>query len=78
MAASMQTRLARGAARDAESEWKRHAALCPRCSRLKRDWNSRPCGTGAELKEEAARLRKDARREAELDKAPNPDQEALF
>jgi hypothetical protein len=75
---SLQTRLAQGAARDAESEWKRHAGHCPRCSRLARDRGAEPCGVGAEIRNEAHRLRAVAKREAALDKAPNPNQEALF
>lgn len=75
---SMQTRLAQGAARDAEAKWKQHQGACPACARAGRDRAGIPCSPGAGLRDEAARLRREALREARLDKAPNPAQEALF
>jgi hypothetical protein len=75
---SMQTRLAQGAARDADRKWKQHAAGCARCSRLSRNRSAEPCGPGAELRSEAQLLRAEARRQAALDKAPNPDQGTLI
>lgn len=75
---NMQTSLAQAAARDAETEWKQHAAGCHRCSRLASDRAAEPCGPGAEIRNEASRLRAVARQEAKLDKAPNPNQGVLF
>jgi len=72
--ASAQTRIARAAARDAEAEWKQHAAQCLSCSRK----GAEPCADGAALRNNVARLRNIARKEAELDKAPAPGQEPLF
>jgi hypothetical protein len=76
MTTSMQTRLAQGAARDAEGAWKQHRANCPACSRSFPHTGS--CAAGCALRDEAQRLRSEARREADLDKAPNQDQETLF
>jgi len=75
---SMQTRLAQGAAADAEKEWKRHMGMCPACSRVKRDRQALPCGPGAELRNELGQLRAKARSEARADKAPNSDQLTLL
>jgi hypothetical protein len=77
MTASMQTRLAQGAARDAEAEWKQHAGMCPQCSRLAHDRGAQPCGAGAGLRNGSRQLRAAARRGAELDKQPAPGQEML-
>jgi hypothetical protein len=78
MSLSMETRLAQGATRDAELEWKRHAGGCVRCSRLAYDRGAEPCGPGAGLRNEARSLRATARKEAEFDKQPAPGQESLF
>jgi hypothetical protein len=75
---SMATRIAQEIARGAESEWKRHAGGCPRCSRLNHDRSAEPCGVGAEMRNESARLRTVARKEARLDRMPFPGQSALF
>jgi hypothetical protein len=75
---SMQTRIAQGAARDAEAEWKRHAVHCPRCSRPARDRAAELCGPGTVLRNESRRLRRAARHESELDKQVPEVQEPLF
>ena len=75
---SMQTRLARAAARDASAAWNRHAGTCAACSRVGKDRGAAPCSSGAELRNEASRLGADARREADLDKQPIPGSETLW
>lgn len=76
--ASMETRLSQAAAKDAETEWKQHSGMCPRYSRLARDRAAEPCGAGAGLREVAKQLRKVARIDAQLDKAPIEGQGTLF
>jgi hypothetical protein len=74
----LSTRLAQGAARDAEREWKQHQGVCARCSRLKSDKSAEPCAAGAPLRNELAALREVARIEAKLDKLPVAGQQSLF
>lgn len=79
MTASLQTRLAQGAARAADADWKAHAANCGNCGRKARgSQTAAPCTTGAELL--AARTRANAAfsHERKLDKAPPVNMDTLF
>lgn len=75
---SLATKLAQAAAADAEQDWKRHQGGCQSCHPR----GGRPavllCSAGAELRSAATAARTAARAEAEADRTPNPDQEALF
>ena len=75
---SLATKLAQGAAADAEQDWKRHQGVCQSCHPR----GGRPavllCPAGSRLKTAAAAARTAARAEAEADREPNPDQETLF
>jgi len=78
--ASMQTRLAQGAARDAETRWKQHAGNCAPCSNAIRHRyvSAQPCSAGADLLNERCHLAAEARREAELDQQPPANMDPLF
>jgi len=74
---SIETTLARGALADAERERVKHVINCPACAAASR--RRQPgCSDGARLREIEAEARAELKRQRELDKAPNPDQLALF
>jgi hypothetical protein len=68
---SLQTTMAQGAARDAESAAKLHRAHCTRCGKRDR------CAQGRELATAAQDARAEARRQAAQDRAPIPGQGEL-
>jgi hypothetical protein len=76
---SLETTMARAAERGADEDWQRHRKMCAHCepAARKRQWKLL-CAAGAELKSGRDELRAEALRQAELDKAPNPDQAPLF
>lgn len=76
--ASMQTRLAQAAARDAQTVWRQHKGTCAACSRVGKDRGALPCSSGAELRNESTRLGTIARNQARLDLEPIPGSETLF
>lgn len=76
---SRQTTEAQAIAREAESEWRMHLGGCPRCAAATKR-GGRPqdrCQAGRDLQIEAFTARKAARRSAELDRQPAPDQAML-
>jgi hypothetical protein len=76
---SLQTRIARAAAQEAERAWEHHRRQCWACDiAAARRRYADLCPEGAKARELAADLRAEAWREAELDKAQNPDQGTLF
>jgi hypothetical protein len=76
---SLQTRLAQAAARAAERAWEQHRRHCWACAiAVTRKRSADLCPEGAKARELAADLRAEARREARLDRLPDPNQGALF
>ncbi len=76
---SLQTTLARAAARAAAAEWKSHKRCCPRCSAMSRS-RSWPllCAEGARARGASLAAAGELARQAELDRRPAPGQEALW
>ena len=76
---SIETTLARGAARAAEQDWKAHQAHCPPCYRAVQSRKpGEVCDQGHQVRRASQEANRELRRNRELDKLPAPDQEALF
>lgn len=76
---SMETRLARSAAVEAEETDRQHVGVCRDCTAAtKANKPARRCEQGQQLATDAYELRREARRQAKLDEAPNPWQATLF
>jgi len=76
---SLQTTLANAAADDAAGIWRRHRRNCAQCNMaVYRRKPGEMCGQGAAARGIATELAGQAKREAEADKAPNPNQASLF
>jgi len=71
---SIETTLARGAAREAETAWKIHRRDCVTCSRPRGD----RCASGQKVWRVHAEAKAELARQRALDKAPIEGQEVLF
>ena len=69
---SLQTTMARASARIAEQRWQEHRKTCSRCR------PRQPCADGREALQQRDESRAEAKRQAELDAAPDPNQGTLF
>ncbi len=76
---SLQTTLARAAARAAAAEWKSHRRFCPRCSMASRS-RSWPllCAEGARARRASLAAAGELAWQAELDRRPASGQETLW
>lgn len=76
---SLQTTLAKAAAENAQQLWRRHRHDCSQCDlAMYRRRYGELCPTGTVALHIKWDLAAQAKREAEADKAPNPNQASLF
>lgn len=76
---SLDTTLAKAAASAAAEKWQWHYKACHRChpaAKMRR--HDLLCPEGVRLHDDVRETAAEARRQAELDKQPNPAQDALF
>jgi len=75
---SIETTLARYEARAADEAWSRHRVNCPQCARAGQRGGPVPCEAGLPILQAKLDAAAELKRNRDLDRQPNPDQEPLF